>query len=287
MAANLEGRVAIVTGASRGLGHAMSLALARAGADVVAAARTTEPGGLLPGTIGETARQVEALGRRALPVQCDVTKDDQVEAMVASALAELGRVDLLINNAGVGFVVPIAEMTMKRWDLVLAVNLRGAVLCSKAVLPAMTAKGSGAIVNVSSMLARRSVPGWAAYSASKAAIERFTVSLAEEVRPHGVAVNCLAPRRHRRHGGPLVPHQGAGRRQGRLGHHRTHGARRRLPRRAGRGDLHRPGRQRPGAPGLARPPRLPLTPTSRRTSDPRPQRHHPRVFSRRVKLGCP
>ncbi len=193
MAANLEGRVAIVTGASRGLGRAMSLALARAGADIVAAARTTEPGGLLPGTIGETARQVEALGRRALPVQCDVTKDDQVEAMVASALDVLGRVDLLVNNAGVGFVVPIAEMTMKRWDLVLAVNLRGAVLCSKAVLPAMTAKGSGAIINVSSMLARRSVPGWAAYSASKAAVERFTVSLAEEVRPHGVAVNCLAP----------------------------------------------------------------------------------------------
>ena len=193
MAANLEGRVAIVTGASRGLGRAMSLALARAGADVVAAARTTEPGGLLPGTIGETAKQVEALGRRALPVQCDVTKDDQVEAMVASALDVLGRVDLLVNNAGVGFVVPIAEMTMKRWDLVLAVNLRGAVLCSKAVLPAMTAKGSGAIINVSSMLARRSVPGWAAYSASKAAVERFTVSLAEEVRPQGVAVNCLAP----------------------------------------------------------------------------------------------
>jgi NAD(P)-dependent dehydrogenase (short-subunit alcohol dehydrogenase family) len=193
MAANLEGRVAIVTGASRGLGRAMSLALARAGADVVAAARTTEPGGLLPGTIGETARQVEALGRRALPVQCDVTKDDQVEAMVASALAELGRVDLLINNAGVGFVVPIAEMTMKRWDLVLAVNLRGAVLCSKAVLPAMTAKGSGAIVNVSSMLARRSVPGWAAYSASKGAMEAFTRCCARDLGQYGITVNAVAP----------------------------------------------------------------------------------------------
>ena len=193
MTTTLEGKVAIVTGASRGLGRAMSLALARAGADIVAAARTTEPGGLLPGTIGETADQVTALGRRALAVQCDVTREEQVEALVQNALDAFGRVDILVNNAGVGFVVPVAEMPIKRWDLVLAVNLRGTVLCAQAVLSSMTERGSGAIINISSMLARRSVPGWAAYSASKAAVERFTVSLAEEVRGSGIAVNCLLP----------------------------------------------------------------------------------------------
>ena len=193
MTDTLEGKVAIVTGASRGLGRAMSLALARAGADIVAAARTTEPGGLLPGTIGETADQVTALGRRALAVQCDVTKEEQVQSLVRDALDAFGRVDILVNNAGVGFIVPVAEMPIKRWDLVLAVNLRGTVLCSQAVLPSMTERGSGVIINISSMLARRSVPGWAAYSASKAAVESFTVSLAEEVRGHDIAVNCLLP----------------------------------------------------------------------------------------------
>lgn len=193
MAEALERKVAIVTGASRGLGRAMSLALARAGADIVAAARTTEPGGPLPGTIGETEAQVTALGRRALAVQCDVTKEEQVQALVQEALDAFGRIDVLVNNAGVAFVVPVAEMPIKRWDLVLAVNLRGTVLCSQAVLPSMTERGSGAIINISSMLARRSVPGWAAYSASKAAIERFTVSLAQEVSGSGIAVNCLLP----------------------------------------------------------------------------------------------
>jgi NAD(P)-dependent dehydrogenase (short-subunit alcohol dehydrogenase family) len=193
MSTPLQGKVALVTGASRGLGKAMALALARAGADVVVAARTTEAGGVFSGTIHETAGQVTALGRRALSIRCDVTKDDQVEAMARGALAEFGRVDILVNNAGVGFVVPVAEMPVKRWDLVLAVNLRGTVLCSKALLPGMMERRSGSIINISSVLARRSVPGWAAYSTSKAAIDRFTVSLAEEVKGYNIAVNSLSP----------------------------------------------------------------------------------------------
>ncbi|MBI2846780.1 MAG: SDR family NAD(P)-dependent oxidoreductase [Chloroflexi bacterium] len=190
----LKGKVAVVTGASRGIGKAIALAYAREGANVVVAARTeSEEGSRLPGTIHKTAEEIRALGSQALPVKCDVTKEEDIEDMVKKTLETFGTVDILVNNAGVNYIASVVDLPAKRWDLVMSVNLRGPFLCSKAVLPTMIAKGSGCIVNISSLAARRSVPTWSAYSVSKAAIERLTKTLALEVEEYGIAVYALAP----------------------------------------------------------------------------------------------
>lgn len=188
--------VAVITGASRGIGRAAALAFAREGYDIVCTARSTaDAPGRLPGTIEQTAELVRALGRRALPVSCDISRDDDISALAAKALAEFGRVDVLVNNAAVNAKAPFAEMSVSRWDLVLNVNLRGTMLATKAFLPAMLQQSSGRVVNVSSgaavMPAVTADLGLIAYSVSKAAIESLTASLAEELRPHEVPVNCL------------------------------------------------------------------------------------------------
>jgi len=180
----LAGRVALVTGASRGVGRATALALAGAGADIAVSARSTEAApSRLPGTIDETAREVRGLGRRALAVAADVTDEAQVDALAARALGEFGKVDLLVNNAAYFFPAPFHEIPQKRWDLVLDVNLRGAVLCTRALLPSMMARGSGRIVNVSSSAAEMLLPDMLGYSVSKAALEAFTRGLAAELEP--------------------------------------------------------------------------------------------------------
>ena len=130
----LEGKVAIITGASRGLGKAFALDFAREGADIVVAARTgTE--GKLPGTIHQTAEEVRALGARVLPVRCDVTRQESVDETIQKAFQTFGRVDILVNNAGVAWWPPITETPLKRFELVMRVNLIGAFLMVKAVLP--------------------------------------------------------------------------------------------------------------------------------------------------------
>ncbi len=188
----LAGKVAVVTGASRGIGRATAIALARAGADVVVAARTVEEGqARLPGTIAETAREVEALGRRVLAVPTDLTRDEQVEELVRRTLETFGRADILVNNAAVNYMAPFAEMPMRRWDLVLNVNLRGTVLCTRLFLPHMLERGRGTIVNVSSYLAVAPMPRTLAYGVSKIAIEKFSQGLAQELLGTGVSVNCL------------------------------------------------------------------------------------------------
>lgn len=192
----LEGSVAIVTGASRGIGREVALALARGGVDVVCAARSTQDApSKLPGTIEETARQVEAIGQRALAVACDVSDEAQVASMVERTLRELGRIDLVVNNAAVNSRAPLVETPAKLWDLVMRVNLRGTFLCSRAVLPHMIERGSGRIVNVSSgaavMPALAAKLGVIPYAVSKAAVEALTEALAEEVRSHNIAVTCL------------------------------------------------------------------------------------------------
>ena len=192
----LANKVAIVTGASRGLGKAIALALAEEGADVVVAARTVTEGGPLPGTINQTAAEIEALGRHSLAVRTSVSSEQEVEQMVAETIDRFGRVDILVNNAGIGFYGTLPQYTVKRWDLVLSVNLRGTFLCTKAVLPSMMELGSGSIINLSSVLARSlrsGLGGSIAYGVSKAAIERFTRGLAVELRPHNIAVNALCP----------------------------------------------------------------------------------------------
>lgn len=192
----LKDKVCIVTGASRGIGKAIALGFAREGADVVIAARTeVQKDERLPGTIYTTAEQVRALGRRALPVKVDVSKEEDVNRMVELALQEFGSVDVMVHNAAVAFWKKLWETPTKLWDLVIAVNLRGAFLCARAVLPHMIEKKSGSIINISSPGADigGKIDGGMAYSASKAAIERLSNGLAEEVREYGIAVNCLKP----------------------------------------------------------------------------------------------
>jgi citronellol/citronellal dehydrogenase len=189
----LAGRVAVVTGASRGIGRALALGLARAGCDVVVAAKSTEPTERLPGSIHTVAAEVEALGARALAVRVDVRDEAQVEAMAARARERFGRVDVLINNAGALWWRPLLETPAKRFDLVMAVNARAAFLCCRAVLPAMIEGKWGHVVNMSPPLDLGMVPGRIAYAISKLGMTLLTVGLAEEVKRHNVAVNSLWP----------------------------------------------------------------------------------------------
>ena len=187
----LRGAVALVTGASRGVGRAIAVALAEAGADVACAARATDVSPLkLPGTIDETVRAVEQRGRRGLAIPTDLSKPDQVAAMVARTITTFGRLDVLVSNAAITFPGDL-ELPMKRWNLVLDVNLRAPLLAMKAALPGMIARRHGAILNVSSAAAVMAVPGLLVYGVSKAALERLTTGAAEELRPHGIAVNCF------------------------------------------------------------------------------------------------
>ncbi|MCX8031956.1 MAG: SDR family NAD(P)-dependent oxidoreductase [Thermoleophilia bacterium] len=194
----MEGKVAIVTGASRGIGKAIAIGLAKEGAKVVVAARTVEPRSeKLPGTIHETVDAIEALGGEALAVQCDVTDEASVSAMVQAAVDRFGRIDVLVNNAAVDFPASVLDMPLKRWDLVIRVNTTGPFLCSKAVLPHMIAQGGGSIVNITSNAGAERGSGTVGYSAaygvSKAALDRFTWALAAEVGKYNIAVNAVKP----------------------------------------------------------------------------------------------
>jgi citronellol/citronellal dehydrogenase len=189
----LQGRVAIVTGASRGIGRAVVLGLAKAGCHVVIAAKSTTPTEKLPGSIFSVAAEVEALGAQALPVQVDVRDEQQIENMVARTRERFGRIDLLINNAGALYWNSLSETPAKRFDLVMAVNVRAAFLCCRAVLPAMIERRWGHIVNMSPPLDLAMVPGRIAYAISKLGMTLLTFGLAEEVRSHHIAVNALWP----------------------------------------------------------------------------------------------
>jgi citronellol/citronellal dehydrogenase len=189
----LKGKTAIVTGASRGLGKAMAIELARAGASVAVAARTVEGGqSALPGTIHETVKEIKKLGGKAIAVRCDITKEQEVVNLVEQVNAQYGPVDILINNAGIATTESLIELPVKKWDIVMQVNLRGTFLCTKAVLPQMVKRKSGNIINLSSVLAK-TIEYNIAYGATKAAIERFTLGLAEEVKEYNIAVNALCP----------------------------------------------------------------------------------------------
>jgi citronellol/citronellal dehydrogenase len=190
---SLRGRVAIVTGASRGIGRALALGLAREGCDVAIAAKSTESTEKLPGSIFSVAAEVEALGVRALPLRLDVRDADQIESMAATTLERFGRIDLLINNAGALHWAGILDTPPKRFDLVMGVNTRAAFLCCRAVLPAMISQGGGHIVNMSPPLDNSILPGRIAYGISKLGMTLLTLGLAEEVRRHNVAVNSLWP----------------------------------------------------------------------------------------------
>ena len=194
----LKGKVAIVTGSSRGIGKDIAVGFAREGADVVVAARTETDTERLPGTIHRTAEEIRALGARALALKCSVVDEEEVEGMVRKTLEEFGRVDILVNNAGIAYYAPLQEMPLKRWELVLRVNLTGAFLCARAVIPTMMKQRSGSIINISSVDAtlKTKTPVFTglAYGASKAGLERLTWGMAVELEEYNIAVNALKPR---------------------------------------------------------------------------------------------
>lgn len=190
---SLKGRVAIITGASRGIGQALALGLARQGCDIVIAAKSTESTAKLPGSIFTVAQEVEAVGGRALPVQVDVRDGDQIEDMVARTVARFGRIDILINNAGALWWHPLLETPAKRFDLVVDVNVRAAFLACRAVLPHMINGQWGHMINMSPPLELKMVPGRIAYCISKFGMTLLTLGLAEELRAANIAVNSLWP----------------------------------------------------------------------------------------------
>ncbi len=184
---DLRDQVAIVTGASRGIGRAIALALAARGAHIVVAART-EP---VPGTIEETAAMVRQLGVKALPIETNVTDEEDVRRTVEAALRDFGRIDILVNNAGTNWRRNIREFEPKRWELVLKVNAYGPFLCAREVIPHMVQRGSGHILNISSIAAVRADPGSSAYSASKAALEALTIGLSNELFKDRICANAI------------------------------------------------------------------------------------------------
>jgi citronellol/citronellal dehydrogenase len=189
----LKGRVAIVTGASRGVGKSVALALAREGCDVVVAAKTAEPDPRLPGTIQDTAREIEALGVRALPIQVNVREETDVSRMVKLALEQLGRIDILVNNAGALFWANVADMPAKRFDLVMDVNARAAFLCTQAVLPAMRAQKRGHVVMMSPPVSTTRLAGKGPYLLSKMGMTFVAIAVAQEEQGSGIGASALWP----------------------------------------------------------------------------------------------
>ena len=189
----MSGFVAIITGASRGIGRAIALGLARKGCGVVIAAKSNQSTDKLPGSIHTVAVEVEALGGKALAIQLDLRDEAQIQAMTTQTLERFGRIDLLVNNAGAAYWQGILDTPAKRFDLVMGVNARAAFLCSQAVLPSMIKQGRGQIINMSPPLDLEFVPGRIAYAISKLGMTLLTHGLAEEARGLNIAVNSLWP----------------------------------------------------------------------------------------------
>jgi NAD(P)-dependent dehydrogenase (short-subunit alcohol dehydrogenase family) len=184
---HLQPCVAVVTGGGRALGKAIALRLAADGMDV-ALAGPDRP------ELEAAAGEVEALGRRALPVVTDVTREDQVHALAGQVRRALGRIDVLVNNAGiVGPTAPVAEVRRGDWDAVLAVNLTGAFLCAKAVLPAMMAQRCGRIINIASVAGKIAYALRSPYAVSKWGLIGLTLTLAREVGDYNIQVNAVCP----------------------------------------------------------------------------------------------
>jgi NAD(P)-dependent dehydrogenase (short-subunit alcohol dehydrogenase family) len=191
---SLTGKVAFVAGASRGIGATIAASLAAAGASVAVAARSEEQG-KLPGTIGSVANGIVAAGGRALPVACDVTSEESVNAAVEATVTEFGGIDILVANAGVLWLGPVESTPLKRWQLCLDVNLTGVFLVTKAVIPHVRARGGGSLIAITTTGVTMVESGANAYWVSKAAAERLYLGLAADLKPDNIAVNCLSPSR--------------------------------------------------------------------------------------------
>ena len=183
----LAGRVAIVTGAGRGIGRAIALRYSREGATVVLAARTSAQ-------IDEAAAEIESAGGRALAIQCDVSSERDVDHLVEAAAQRFGRIDILVNNAAVNLPpTDLTEVDLSVWRNVIDVNLTGAFICTRAVLPHMKRNGSGVVLILSSVGGRRGAAGRGPYRASKAALINFTETIGAEGVNYGVRAVCLCP----------------------------------------------------------------------------------------------
>lgn len=201
----LEGKVAIVTGSSRGIGKATALQLARDGCDIVVCARSLESTDDYPGSIGETAEAIRALGRRAIAVKMDVFEDDDLRHVVAETMRELGRIDILINNAAFMAGAPILELDVGGLEKSFAANVRAPFVMTQLVAPHMIAAGGGVIINISSGAARNPPPPaelppnrprfqrGPEYGISKAALDRLSTGIAEELGAKNVAVVSVWP----------------------------------------------------------------------------------------------
>ena len=183
----LDKKVAIVTGGGTGIGKAISLAFASEGATVVVAART-QP------RLEAVVNEISSRRGRATAIQTDVSDESQVENMVTQTLNEYGQIDILVNNSGIAApVTKVADVKLEDWNRVLAINLTGVMLCTRAVLNSMTARRSGNIINISSSEGRRGSPYRSPYCVSKWGIIGLTQTLAIEVGKHNIRVNCIAP----------------------------------------------------------------------------------------------
>lgn len=198
----LDEQVAIITGASRGIGEAVALLFAAEGAQVVCAARTLDKGGhLLAGSLDETISKIKKSGGTAIAVQTDISSEQSCQTLVTRARQEFGPINILVNNAALSYFLPVKDFPVRRWTRAFAVNVHGPFMMSQIVLQDMIDQGSGAIVNVSSGAAvgpgrgpyTTTGGGGTMYGATKAALERFTQGLAEEVYDDGVSVACVSP----------------------------------------------------------------------------------------------
>jgi NAD(P)-dependent dehydrogenase (short-subunit alcohol dehydrogenase family) len=186
LALDLDGKVAVVTGGGRGLGQAAACALAEAGASIALLARS-------PNELENTAHLIEEMGRQVLVLPCDVTQESAVENAADKVVAAFGRVDVLVNNAGIALVSPLLELTMADLKRVFDVNVVGAFLCARAFGAHMVAQRKGTVINVASIAGLGGEPDVSAYCASKGALIAFTKALAVEWARHGVTVNAVAP----------------------------------------------------------------------------------------------
>jgi gluconate 5-dehydrogenase len=183
---DLSGKVALVTGASRGLGKTFALALARAGADVAITSRTLA-------SLAETQHAVEALGRRCYAVALDVRSHESIQEGVFLTHAHFGRIDILVNNAGCNIRKPALDVTWDDWNTILDTNLRGPFFVAQAVARHMIPVGRGRMINIGSVTSVAGYAGLGPYGASRGGIRQLTMSLAADWGPHGITVNCLAP----------------------------------------------------------------------------------------------
>ena len=183
---DLRGKVAIVTGTSRGLGQYLARALARAGADLVITSRE-------PNSLKSFQQEIETLGRKALPLGLDVRDHESIQSMVAAAISHYGKVDILVNNAGCNVRKPALEISWEDWNLVIDTNLRGTFFVSQAVARHMVPREYGRIINIGSVTSVAGYAGLGPYGASRGGVKQLTMSLADDWGVHGVTVNCLAP----------------------------------------------------------------------------------------------